>query len=67
MNLDAAKVLRWLENQPVPRKPTTIAKYTGLPQQRVDSAIKLLGAVDKIVQDPATGCWGIPGRVKVTL
>lgn len=67
MNSEAVLVLRWLHTQPVARKPTTIAKYTGLSQQVVDSAIKILGAGGKIVQDPATGCWGIPGRVQVTL
>jgi hypothetical protein len=57
MNLDATTIARWLNGQPVARKPTVIARYTGIPIDRVRGALTLLEAVDKAEKDAQTGCW----------
>lgn len=48
MNTDAAQVLLWLTKTEVARKPSTVAKYTDIPRERVDGALTLLVAIGKV-------------------
>ena len=56
MNLDAANVLLYLQQEKTARQPALIARRLRLPRERVNGALVLLQAIDKVTKD-TTGCW----------
>lgn len=62
MNVDAARVLRALDGQDVPRQARTIAKLAGLELDRANAALRLLDAAGLAHRDE----YGLWTRVKVT-